>query len=262
MKSYFYTLAIAVLGNFLILSGAYSNSPILTVRGNAIELGAKERSPFSAKSASQTEIVDRVDKIAQQITVRIDSKNNGNGSGVIIAKQGNTYYALTAAHVVKNPDLYTLITPDARKYPIAQTTLLEGVDLAVIQFTSDRTYTIATIGNYSFNAQKDLADSQWIFVSGFPGGESQRLLTAGKRLNQDVGKFIAKDVFSLAANNGYELVYSNQSRRGMSGGAVLDAQGRLIGINAASEDEIESDSRGEYVEISLGNSLGVPIKTF
>ena len=49
-------------------------------------------------------LVDKVDTIAQQITVRIDSKKNGNGSGAIVAKQGQTYYVVTALHVVENPD--------------------------------------------------------------------------------------------------------------------------------------------------------------
>ena len=36
-------------------------------------------------------MVGKIDSIAQQITVRINSKNNGNGSGVIIAQDGDTY---------------------------------------------------------------------------------------------------------------------------------------------------------------------------
>ncbi|MFM6508379.1 MAG: serine protease, partial [Dolichospermum sp.] len=40
---------------------------------------------------------------AKQFTVRIDSSSGSNGSGVIIAKQGNIYTVLTAAHVVCKP---------------------------------------------------------------------------------------------------------------------------------------------------------------
>ncbi|NJM77974.1 MAG: trypsin-like peptidase domain-containing protein [Acaryochloridaceae cyanobacterium RU_4_10] len=66
---------------------------------------------------AQSSVAETVDKIARQITVRIDSTKSGNGSGVIVAKQGTTYYVLTAEHVVPKPDDYTLTTPMARNTP-------------------------------------------------------------------------------------------------------------------------------------------------
>jgi S1-C subfamily serine protease len=87
--------------------------------------------------STDTGIVAEVDRIAEQITVRIDSRNNGNGSGVIVAKKGNTYYVLTASHVVKNPDRYQIVTSDGQQYPIdsANTTIRL---LAFIQGTGNR----------------------------------------------------------------------------------------------------------------------------
>jgi hypothetical protein len=38
------------------------------------------------------------------------------GSGVIIARQGQTYYVLTAEHVVATEDEYEIITSDGKKY--------------------------------------------------------------------------------------------------------------------------------------------------
>lgn len=49
------------------------------------------------------------------------------------------------------------------------------------------------------------------------------------------------------------------SAGGMSGGAVLDGEGRLIGINTGAENEIEIDEEGKYSEFSLGFSLGEAI---
>ncbi len=54
---------------------------------------------------------------------------------------------------------------------------------------------------------------------------------------------------------GYELVYTSITFRGMSGGAVLDSQGRVIGIHGSSET-------AGVTEIQLGFSLGIPISTF
>jgi V8-like Glu-specific endopeptidase len=58
------------------------------------------------------------------------------------------------------------------------------------------------------------------------------------------------------------LVYSNLSYRGMSGDPVLDSRGYVIGINTAAENEYEMTPEGQVAEITLGNSLGVPIGTF
>jgi S1-C subfamily serine protease len=101
----------------------------------------------------------QVDEIARQITVLINSKNNGNGSGVIVAKEGNTYSVLTATHVIQNPDTYSLVAPDGQQYRLdsEQTKILEGVDLTVVKFTSDETYLVATLGRYN------LKNNFWVF---------------------------------------------------------------------------------------------------
>jgi S1-C subfamily serine protease len=58
---------------------------------------------------SPTQVAD----IARQVTVQIDGQNPG--SGVIIARQGQTYYVLTSAHVVETADEYDVVTSDGKK---------------------------------------------------------------------------------------------------------------------------------------------------
>ncbi|MTJ42704.1 hypothetical protein [Dolichospermum flos-aquae] len=60
----------------------------------------------------------QVNDIAKPITVMIGGLD-GKGSGVIIAKDGNTYTVLTAHHVVKKAGygIYELITHDWAKIP-------------------------------------------------------------------------------------------------------------------------------------------------
>ncbi|MDJ0746935.1 MAG: tetratricopeptide repeat protein [Xenococcaceae cyanobacterium MO_167.B27] len=43
---------------------------------------------------------------------------------------------------------------------------------------------------------------------------------------------------------------------------AIDAQGRLVGINTGAENEIKFDEDGNYQQLSLGYSLGVPIQDF
>jgi tetratricopeptide (TPR) repeat protein/S1-C subfamily serine protease len=221
-----------------------------------LKRGGKENSPPFLRGAGGdrplTGIAGEVDKKAAEITVRIDGQN-GNGSGVIVAKRGNTYYVLTADHVVENKGEYQVVTPDGARVPVnyGTVTRFEGVDLAVLQFQSNETYSVATLEKY------EIKGPAIVFVSGWPGlkgaSNSSRLFTGGLMFSQEAGAILAKDSFSLT--NGYELVYTNITQGGMSGGPVLDTRGRVIGIHAAAEGD------GLY-DVQLGLSLGVPVRTF
>ncbi|WP_168632137.1 serine protease [Dolichospermum sp. UHCC 0260] len=225
-------------------------------------------------------LINDIDKIAQEITVLIPNANPTDmGSGVIIAQKGNIYYVLTADHVIWNrdekklKDKLEIVAPDNQRYAIniSNAKRMPGVDLAVVQFTSNQKYQVATLANYSLNTK-----DKKVFVSGFPGNKQQnknkphRILTAGILRQQ---QFIKLNTY-LSFNNqsslipvqiqtvlsdGYDLLYSNITKGGMSGGAVLDTQGRLVGIHGRVEGEISLDFDGE---INLGSSSGVPIKTF
>ncbi|MFN6519023.1 MAG: tetratricopeptide repeat protein [Nostoc sp. CreGUA01] len=207
------------------------------------------------KPSGGNTLADKVNNIAQQITVRIDSKNHGNGSGVIIAKQGQTYYVVTAAHVVENPDNYEIITPDGKPYIVQPENIAkaQGLDIALVKFTSNQTYSIATIAKY--NLYYSSSDKKpWIFVSGFPEKEGgKRKLTAGLLSKPETVFSRAEnlDVLNFVINVGYGLTYSNLTQPGMSGGAVLDATGQIIGINTGIEDKGSN-------QVELGLGLGVP----
>ena len=114
--------------------------------------------------------------LPKRLRVRINLKE-GNGSGVIIAQQGNTYYVLTAGHVLEGQTQYQVIAPDGKEYTpkYRKTTILEGVDLAVLQFKSQETYPVATLADFNLGVE----EQKWVFVSGFPGSSRVRQFTAG-----------------------------------------------------------------------------------
>jgi tetratricopeptide (TPR) repeat protein len=213
----------------------------------------------TAPNPKYTGIVKQVDDIAQQITVRIEDKE-GNGSGVIIAKEGNTYSVVTAAHVVKEREGYSIVTPTQERIVLKaeQVTILnKDLDIALVKFTSSQNYRTAELANYQFK------DAEWVFISGFPGQDikHRRSLSIGTLFTLTLAEFVAKDKFSLSSGN--NLIYTNLSLPGMSGGAVLDREGRLIGINTAAENEIIINKNDNYQQeqINFGYALGISIPT-
>ena len=192
-----------------------------------------------------TGIVAEVDNIAKQITVRIaKSKSDSHGSGVILARQGRTYYVATAGHVVDKDEKYQIVTPDGKTYRLDKQNIIrsDAYDLAIFSFESNRDYTVATLGNYAVANNHH----QVVFVSGFANlaekKNSQRIITGGK-------------VFHSKSAAG--LLYRNISYPGMSGGAILDREGKLVGINLGADEQLSVED--DYKNLTIGFSSGISI---
>lgn len=202
---------------------------------------------------------NQVNQIAAEITVLIDGINPG--SGVIVAREGNTYYVLTAKHVVETEDEYTLVTSDGKRYPLnyQRVRKLPGVDLAVLQFTSTDNYRVATLADYDYDAR-----FRYVFISGWPSAttampQRKRVFNAGLLISDDY-KFA---FINNPVSQGYELFYTNITEVGMSGAPILDTKGRVIGIHGQSEGEKFYDEKSkEIARVKLGFSSGLPISTF
>jgi tetratricopeptide (TPR) repeat protein len=194
----------------------------------------------------------QVATIAEQISVRIDGQ--APGSGILLSRQGQTYFVLTAAHVVATPDEYDIITPDGQKYRVnyAQVKKLPGVDLAVVPFTSARNYQLAKIGNSSQVQRGNPA-----FVAGWPAGGSA---INNPTLLFQQGMVSANSQVTQA--DGYGLIYTNNTLPGMSGGPVLNSQGEVIGVHGRGETERQQATQNSNVVLKVGYNLGVPINTF
>jgi tetratricopeptide (TPR) repeat protein len=125
---------------------------------------------------------------------------------------------------------------------------LGEVDLAVLTFTSSGSYEIARLGDV-----KSVSSGSSIYVSGFP--------LASSAVPSRIARFLKGDVIAnatVAIANGYQLLYSNPTQPGMSGGAVLNAQGQLIGIHGQGETDSQM-SEQQGVAVKTGTNQAVPI---
>ncbi len=187
-----------------------------------------------------------IGETAKAITVLI-TEPNSVGSGVILQQQGDIYTVLTAAHVVNRKAVYTITTPDNRKYSIISNSVRtspSSIDLAVIKFKSTTKYPTAKLGNCNL-----LKSGMDLYVGGFPG--TSRAITETIFVFRE-GKVSANS--DKVLEQGYSLVYSNDTLPGMSGGVVLNSNGELVAIHGRG-DRDESGTK-------TGFNLGIPVNRF
>lgn len=164
-------------------------------------------------------------KISKSITVKVVA-DDFLGSGVIVAQQDNIYTVLTNDHVLRAGEApYQIQTSDGQMYE-AEVKLRESAlrenDLAVLQFTSPKTsYNIAHL-------ETTIVPEEKVFAAGFPYAQA----------NQDSMEtsfaFVPGSIFLLLdkpLEGGYQLGYTNEVEKGMSGGPLLNSQGKVIAIN-------------------------------
>ncbi len=170
-----------------------------------------------------------VNAIAKQIMVRIDGANTG--TGVIVDRQNNNYTVLTNWHVVKEAGTYTIQTADGKTYQINSNQIqrLGNVDLAVLQFTSDRTYRVAQLGN-----SDKIPEGTTVYAAGWIAPDRTCLERCDRYPS---GQLIGR---LPKAKDGYSWIYTNPIKPGMSGGPVLDDEGRLVGINGLAIPDINT----------------------
>lgn len=181
------------------------------------------QSKVLADQANQTEVVEtelapELKAYAQAISVRISSNSQNRGSGVIIGKQNNQYLVFTNHHVVQDRDNLTLKTEDgiAHQAEIVENTITSNDDLALLVFESSNSYQPVRLN--SVNTAKP---EKAVYGVGFAADTGKFTVTTGKI------QYVNQKPFQ----EGYQIGYSNNISRGMSGGAIFDNSGDLVGIN-------------------------------
>jgi hypothetical protein len=188
--------------------------------------------------------------IAQNTTVMIEGQNSG--SGVIIAKSGNTYSVLTAKHVIATDDEYEIVTGNGETYRLdySKVEKLTDVDLAIAYFNSERNYQTANLGN-----SLEISLGTKIYIAGWPHPEAP--------INQNLLVLTEGNIAAIAPRplpEGYQLVYTNITKTGMSGGPIFNQQGEVIGIHGQGQGRRIYLENYQQVDLKSGFNLGIPLQ--
>lgn len=221
---------------------------------------------------SQAITPDDIDAMSSQTTVLIGQAlktSDGRqeafnpGSGVIVARNGNTYYAVTNTHVVKRPNpegLWGVVTWDEKFHQVldvgdniirfgnyqSRDLPIVGFDLALVKFTANEEYPIAVMGN-----SEQIHVNEPVYLSGWPkpeGGTARivRVFSPGQLVKIEDTPF---------SNGGYNIMYDNWTKPGMSGSPVFNQNGEVIGIHAAGRRN--GNNYCIDPELNLNSSCGI-----
>lgn len=166
-----------------------------------------------------------------------DSKQEGLGSGVIISDDG---YILTNNHVIEGADELKVSLSDEREFTAKVIGADPKTDVAVIKIEAEKLPAITL-------ADSDkLRVGDVVFAVGNPLG-------VGQTVTMGIVSAKGRNQLRLLENvAGYENFIQTDAaiNMGNSGGALVDAKGRLVGVNSA----IISPSRG-----NIGIGFAIPI---
>ena len=165
-----------------------------------------------------------------------ESREEGLGSGVIVSPNG---YILTNNHVVEGADELKVALADDREFKGKIIGTDPKTDVAVIKIEADNLPTI-TIADSDRLRVGDV-----VFAVGNP-------LDIGETVTTGIVSAKGRRVHLLDDINGYEDFIQTDAaiNLGNSGGALVDAKGRLVGINSA----MMSTNNG-----NMGIGFAVPI---
>jgi S1-C subfamily serine protease len=208
-------------------------------------------SQFKAQQKSTLFLNQEIIVQATAITVKIKIAKT-SGSGILINKKEQSYTVITNRHVTDRGEKYYIQTPDGYIYEGKLVRVSRSNDLAILEFISEHNYKIATLN------QSPLQLGGNLFAVGFPFNSDKLQISYGKLVLQT--KKPLKD--------GYQIGYTNEIKNGMSGGAILNSLGEVVGVNGRSANPIIPDYQfqdGSYPDYSLQQQMvmlswGIPIK--
>ena len=198
---------------------------------------------FLTKPAnSETEILDA------RAIARIEGPIQGSGT---LFKLDQKIIVLTAWHVLKSVregEEVDIVLTDGRigSLDVKSIKRIGNVDMAIANVSSIKNIPEIFIATEPATAGMEAR------VYGYPNDSSGKLVSSEGTIFSNA---------NIGIDQGYQMIYSMETRAGMSGGPIIDKIGNIIGIHGRGElDEFKSIYTEKVAKTRLNN--GVPISYF
>ena len=177
-----------------------------------------------------------------------DLKAASSGSGVIYKKSGNTAYVVTNNHVVNGAKKLSVILSDGTNVNAEVVGTDVWTDLAVLRISAENVTT-----TMDFADSDKIAVGETAFAIGSPL-DVNLSNTVTKGIVSAVNRQIPMDVYGDGKNDWNQTVIQTDAaiNPGNSGGALINNEGKLIGIN---ESKIAKATANVSAE---GIGFGIP----
>jgi hypothetical protein len=212
-------LLIGTIGG-LIIPGIAS---LVVANTSHISMFSKEKYCQESTQGKYSEAVTQEFKnCANEIIVKV-LKDPIWGSGVLIKEKTvgikTIYTIITNAHVleqVKAP--YRIQTSDGETYKANLLGKFDRPDVALLEFTTTKKYSVASLyAAFSFAS----LPKEEVFAAGYPIDNSKGFVVRKGKISV---------LLPQAMFDGYQIGSSADIEQGMSGGALLNREGQLVGI--------------------------------
>jgi len=211
----------------------YRNSPVPTYANtnkDNIGRGPMQRPFISSSPTNFTDAASVVSpsvvniKAIETLDYTFWGSNNSNGSytgsGVMISPEG---YIVTNNHVIEEGDEYEVTLNDKRKFEAKLVGKDPATDLALLKVDGEEAFRSAIFGN-----SDSLRVGEWVLAVGNPFN-LESTVTAGIVSAKGRNIDILKDQYSIES-----FIQTDAAvNPGNSGGALVNTNGELVGINTA-----------------------------
>ena len=217
-----------VVGIASALAASLLSTGLAVVAGNLLDAGGTAgRSTPPASSPSPTLVGARADVVSVAERVRpaivqlkVERGRTGSGSGVLFRSDG---HLLTNAHVVEGATSVVVVLSSGREVPAKVVGSDPDSDTAVVKIDGGP-FPVAELGSTT-----DLKVGQQAIAIGSPLG-----LTGGPSVTVGVVSALHRSVRTRTGQSLVDMVQTDAPiAPGSSGGALLDADGRVIGMTTA-----------------------------
>ena len=200
--------------------------------GVAIAYTANETAVYTSTVEVVNAVADTVVEISTESVTTVWGRQyivSGAGSGVIVAKEDNTYYIITNHHVIEGANDVTVTTREGVEYKATIVASDDSEDIGIVKIVSEKELKLATWGN-----SDTLQIGEDLIAIGNPLGNLGGTVTKG--ILSAKGRTIAIENYAMTL-----LQTDTAINPGNSGGGLFNMRGQLIGIVNAknTQDTVE-----------------------
>ena len=217
-------------------NGVVSGNENATTKPDTDNVGDIQASTGSNYAGEAAEVAAIAKKYNVGILVYQKNSLYTEGSGVVIKEDndGKYTYIITCAHVVNHSNVaLSVLMEDGTEYPADLVGMDTRTDLAVVRIEA------SGLNKAEIASSENLIVGQYVYAIGNPGGSE----FFGSVTNGIISA-IARPVSS---STGYEMEciqHTSAINPGNSGGALVNGEGKLIGINSMKIASTEYEGMG------------------